>query len=198
MKEVKYNAIDYLLENADVLFHQCNMMMTNAQGTSHGIAGELIKRFPEISHVEHSNQHKILYGDILGIGLNETKTVVNMYSQYYPGRPSKHNHFNHTEFTEEIIMNPEIYPYKLTQDYLDGYSSNVDLIPDTEYNRLIALKCCLKQIKEQYGSLKLCCPRVASGLAVPYNENTETYFNNTIKPILKQELEGCDLTICYL
>ena len=164
------------------------------------IQGDIIKAFEELDNVALLHQDncsslykkgfaKILYdkypkantnsimsnyfGDAIKTYVDDSKCIVNLYSQYYPGKPS---------------------------DKLGKYESFE--LPDNYNNRIKALEHSLYETTKivDEGDL-IIMPLIASGLAKDatkeYSSNLD-YFKKYIAPIVEEYLKDYNVKVYYL
>lgn len=164
------------------------------------IQGDIIKAFEELDnvvlcHIDNCNSlykagfAKILYnkypkanpnsvmsqyfGDIIKNYIEDNKYIINLYSQYYPGKPS---------------------------DKLGKYQGFE--LPDNYNNRIKALEHCLYQITEIISEdYIIIMPLIASGLAKDTTKEYSSdldYFKRYIAPIIEKYLEDYNVKVYYL
>ena len=163
---IKYKQGNLLqaFENGEInlIAHQENCVSKNFAG----IAKLIHNKYPETVDLNR------FFGDIT-IHHVQHGTVINLYSQYYPGSP------NSTVFIKD--------KYELIDNF---------------YNRIIALEECLWKIRQYFPDRKIGLPLLASGLAAhkiyKQNKTDLDYFKKYIAPIVEEALPNVNVTVYYL
>lgn len=142
-----------------VLLHQENCISLEKLG----IAKALYQEFPQ-AHIKRDMSSN--FGRLhVTYGVLPDKSIVNLYSQFYPGRSAE----NYCKY--------------------NGFQ-----IKDNFINRKRALEVCLEQIIDLIDrDVLIMMPLIASGLAkdqtLPYTSDLD-YFTRYVKPIIQEALEG--------
>ena len=88
MKTIKGNLLDLFdAGEFDIIVHGCNLQ----QDMGGGIAAQIAMRYPEAAEMDRLYGPRAVLGGftIANVGLYHPKTIINLYTQVYPGRDAR-------------------------------------------------------------------------------------------------------------
>jgi len=179
--------VGFMNNEIDIIAHQCNC----TKGMGAGVAKQIAVNFPISERMDEVVRKDF---DLIGINhlieVEENKYICNMYSQYYIGGPTD------KLFKYDTIIN--------SSSGLNFRFAEIE-IADNMNNRLVFLKDCLHQIKDNTNlkDKRLGIPLLASGLAADTNKKTADmtdleYFKLYIAPTVLEVLDDRDVFVYYI